>query len=131
MVDMSKSLASFHLSSGGQIPNTNSSQSEKFLRNKTAMDESVDHLFKEGESVAPQEGSSKGNFFKNLFTILILQYNSRPVIFSPKILILHHSGPENFQKYRPKKFVISNKSISRKKFFDKNPFFAISKMAKK
>ena len=63
MVDMSKSLASFHLSSGGQIPNTNSSQSEKFLRNKTAMDESVDHLFKEGESVAPQEGSSKGTFF--------------------------------------------------------------------
>ena len=64
MVDMSKSLASFHLSSGGQIPNhhANSSQSEKFLRNKTAMDESVDHLFKEGESVAPQEGSSKGKY---------------------------------------------------------------------
>ena len=63
MVDMSKSLASFHLSSGGQIPNhANSSQSEKFLRNKTAMDESVDHLFKEGESVAPQEGSSKGTY---------------------------------------------------------------------
>ena len=70
MVDMSKSLASFHLSSGGQIPNhhANSSQSEKFLRNKTAMDESVDHLFKEGESVAPQEGSSKGKYF---FSIIL------------------------------------------------------------
>ena len=71
MVDMSKSLASFHLSSGGQIPNhhANSSQSEKFLRNKTAMDESVDHLFKEGESVAPQEGSSKG--ITNFFSIIL------------------------------------------------------------
>ena len=55
MVDMSKSLASFHLSSGSNL--TNPAQS--VLRNK-AMDESVDHLFKEGESVAPQEGSSKG-----------------------------------------------------------------------
>ena len=53
MVDMSKSLASFHLSSGGQV------SAQSVLRNK-AMDESVDHLFKEGESVAPQEGSSKG-----------------------------------------------------------------------
>ena len=71
MVDMSKSLASFHLSSGGQIPNhhANSSQSEKFLRNKTAMDESVDHLFKEGESVAPQEGSSKGKYI--FFSIIL------------------------------------------------------------
>ena len=34
-------------------------QPQSVLRNK-AMDESVDHLFKEGESVAPQEGSSKG-----------------------------------------------------------------------
>ena len=73
MVDMSKSLASFHLSSGGQIPNTNSSQSEKFLRNKTAMDESVDHLFKEGESVAPQEGSSKGKYYIFFLSFSIVQ----------------------------------------------------------
>ena len=73
MVDMSKSLASFHLSSGGQIPNhhANSSQSEKFLRNKTAMDESVDHLFKEGESVAPQEGSSKGKYIHFFYHSLL------------------------------------------------------------
>ena len=41
-----------------------------------------------------------------------------------------HSEPENFKKSRPKKLVKSNKSISRKNFFDQNPFFAISKMAK-
>ena len=41
-----------------------------------------------------------------------------------------HSGPENFKKSRPKKLVTSNKSISRKEFFDQIPFFAISKMNK-
>ena len=35
-----------------------------------------------------------------------------------------------FKKSRPKKLVKSNKSISRKKFFDQNPFFAFSKMVK-
>ena len=39
-------------------------------------------------------------------------------------------GPENLKKSRPKKLLKSNKSISRKKFFDQIPFFAISKMAK-
>ena len=39
-------------------------------------------------------------------------------------------GPENFKKSRTKKLVKSNKSISRKKILDQNPFFAISKMAK-
>ena len=46
MVDMSKSLASFHLSSSGQTGPAKS----------RPMDESVDHLFKEGESIAPIEG---------------------------------------------------------------------------
>jgi len=41
-----------------------------------------------------------------------------------------HSGAENLKKSRPKKLVKSNKSISRKNFFDQNQFFAISKMAK-
>ena len=41
-----------------------------------------------------------------------------------------HSGPEYIKKSRPKKLVKSNKSISRKKFFNQIPFFAISKMAK-
>ena len=41
-----------------------------------------------------------------------------------------HSGAENLKKSRPKKLVKSNKAISRKKFFDQIPFFAISKMAK-
>ena len=41
-----------------------------------------------------------------------------------------HSRPENLKKCRPKKLVKSNKSISRKIFFDKIPFFAVSKMAK-
>ena len=45
MVDMSKSLASFHLSSSGQP-----------AAKSRPMDESVDHLFKEGESIAPIEG---------------------------------------------------------------------------
>merc|ERR1712241_332027 len=49
MVDMSKSLASFHLSSSGQPAAKN-----------RAMDESVDHLFKEGESIAPVEGNLRG-----------------------------------------------------------------------
>ena len=40
-----------------------------------------------------------------------------------------HSGPENLKKSRPKKLVKSNKSISRKKFFNQIPFFEISKMA--
>ena len=34
------------------------------------------------------------------------------------------------KKFRPKKLVKSNKSISRKNLFDQIPFFAISKMAK-
>ena len=58
--------------------------------------------------------------------------------YSDQELVIHldedgnilHSGPENLKKSRPKKLVESNKSISRKKFFDQNPFFAISKMAK-
>ena len=37
--------------------------------------------------------------------------------------------PENKKKSRPKKLVKSNKSISRT-FFNQNPFFAMSKMAK-
>ena len=43
---------------------------------------------------------------------------------------LCHSRPENLKKSRPKKLVKSNKSISRKNFFDQIQFFAISKMAK-
>ena len=39
-------------------------------------------------------------------------------------------GPENQKISWPKKIMKSNKSISRKKFFDQNPFFAISKLAK-
>ena len=35
-----------------------------------------------------------------------------------------------FKKVQAKKLVKSNKSISRKNFFDQNSFFAISKMAK-
>ena len=46
--------------------------------------------------------------------------NKNKYIFDP-------SGPENLKKSRPKKLVKSNKSISRN--FDKNPFFAISKIA--
>ena len=41
-----------------------------------------------------------------------------------------HSGPEKLKNSRPKKLMKSNKSISRKKFFEQFPFFAISKMAK-
>lgn len=57
MVDMSKSLASFHLSSStaGNAMNATGSAT----RNR-AMDESVDHLFKEGESIAPVEGNLRG-----------------------------------------------------------------------
>jgi WD40 repeat protein len=56
LIDMSKSLASFHLSSaGGQ----GAVGAQGHSRNK-AMDTSVDHLFKEGESVATVEGSSTG-----------------------------------------------------------------------
>ena len=44
--------------------------------------------------------------------------------------IMLHSGTENLKKSGPKKLVKSNKSISRKTFFDQIPFFAISKMAK-
>ena len=50
MVDMSKSLASFHLSSSastGPAANGNN-QTSNSTRNR-AMDESVDHLFKEGK----------------------------------------------------------------------------------
>ena len=39
-------------------------------------------------------------------------------------------GPENLKKPMPKKLVKSNKSISRKNFFDQIPFLAISKMTK-
>ena len=42
-----------------------------------------------------------------------------------------HSGPENLKKSRPKKLVKSNKSISRKKFFDQNPFFCHFKNGQK
>ena len=41
-----------------------------------------------------------------------------------------HSGQDNLKKFRPKKLVKSNKSISRKKIFDQIQFFAISKLAK-
>ena len=44
--------------------------------------------------------------------------------------LLVHSGPEDLKKSRPKNLVKSNKSISRNNFFDKIPFFAISKMVK-
>lgn len=54
--DMSKSLASFHLSSSATAP---SSGAANQTRNR-AMDESVDHLFKEGESIAPIEGNLRG-----------------------------------------------------------------------
>ena len=57
MADMSKSLASFHLSSGGQGP---SGGGHARPSRTSVMDSSVDHLFKEGESVAPIEGSSTG-----------------------------------------------------------------------
>jgi len=68
MVDMSKSLASFHLSSsattatgGSGIGNgaNGNNQTSNSTRNR-AMDESVDHLFKEGESIAPLEGNLRG-----------------------------------------------------------------------
>ena len=52
MVDMSKSLASFHLSSSasaGPAANGNN-QTSNSTRNR-AMDESVDHLFKEGKEI--------------------------------------------------------------------------------
>jgi len=39
-----------------------------------------------------------------------------------------HSRSENLKKSRPKKH---NKSISRKKFFEQIPFFAISKKCQK
>ena len=41
-----------------------------------------------------------------------------------------HGGPENLRKVQAKKFRKSNKSISRKKFFDQIPIFAISTMPK-
>ena len=37
------------------------------------------------------------------------------------IVCVFHRGPENFKKSRPKKLVKSNKSISRKKFFEYFP----------
>ena len=46
------------------------------------------------------------------------------------IVYTYHSRPEKLKKSRPKKLVKSNKSISRKNYFDQIPFFAISKMAK-
>ena len=54
MVDMSKSLASFHLSSsnsaGGVGGANGNNQTSNSTRNR-AMDESVDHLFKEGKEI--------------------------------------------------------------------------------
>ena len=41
-----------------------------------------------------------------------------------------HSGPENFKKSRPTKTREIKQSSSTKFYFDQNPFFAISKMAK-
>ena len=44
---------------------------------------------------------------------------ARPKKFLMKInadITRGHSGPENLKKFRPKKFVKSNKSISRKNF---------------
>ena len=68
MVDMSKSLASFHLSSSGQTGPAKS----------RPMDESVDHLFKEGESIAPIEGIK----FYFLKTSLTLFFSNQICIFS-------------------------------------------------
>ena len=59
------------------------------------------------------------------YVLIILNY-----ISNKYFCFTFHSGPENLKKFRPKKLVKSNKSISRKKSFDKIPFFAISKMAK-
>ena len=45
-------------------------------------------------------------------------------------LLIKHSGPENLKKSRQNKLMKSNKSISRRNFFDQSPLFASSKMAK-
>ena len=42
-----------------------------------------------------------------------------------------HSGPENLKKSRPKKLVKSNKTISRKMFFNQIPFFCNFKNGQK
>ena len=57
MADMSKSLASFHLSSaagGGGAGGSNGTSSGAHGKNKALMDTSVDQLFKEGEVASAQ-----------------------------------------------------------------------------
>ena len=45
-------------------------------------------------------------------------------VTTPSSGLFTHSGPEKLKKSSPKKKLVkSNKSISRKKVFDKNPFF--------
>ena len=41
------------------------------------------------------------------------------LLAGPRSVLIYHSGPGNFKKYRPKKDVKSNESISRKNIFDK------------
>ena len=84
MVDMSKSLASFHLSSsantaagGSGIGNgaNGNNQTSNSTRNR-AMDESVDHLFKEGKTlhtVFPHIRPVGINFFFWAFSLGIIR----------------------------------------------------------
>ena len=59
----------------------------------------------------------------------LVKLNRLPQRLKSTVFFISHSGPENL-KSRGKKLVKSNKSISRKNFFDQIPFFAISKMEK-
>ena len=77
----------------------------------------------EGEGAAPRPPSGLGNI-SEIFGILPHDDPTKT-----KNTYLFHGRPENFKKSMPKKFVKSNKSISRN-FLDQIPFFAISTMAK-
>ena len=71
--------------------------------------------------------SSMCVWFCKLHTIVLSDWEKIMLAYGP---LLHSIRPENLKSPGQKKIAKSNNSISQKKFFDKNPFFAISKMAK-